>query len=244
MATLYVIATPIGNLEDLSYRAVRILGELENLACEDTRVTRKIFEKHELHRPRTIFSYHEHNEEQGCQRILGLLNSGQDVGLCSDGGCPGVSDPGYRILSACHDGGHHIEVIPGASAVTTALLASGLSTSSFTFKGFPPRKSGARQRFLLEEAELPHTLILFESPHRIEKLLEDVLAALGDRLVAVCVELTKKFERVHRGYCSAVLDELRGKPIKGEITVVIAGNHAKFRRDEEDAADGPSATEF
>ena len=147
MGTLFVIATPIGNLEDTSFRTVRVLGEVDALACEDTRMTRRLLDRYEISPPRTLFSYHEHNEEQAGKRILGLLAEGLSVGLCSDGGCPGISDPGYRIIRDARELEHHVDILPGPTAVTTALLASGLSTSSFTFKGFPPRKSGARQRW-------------------------------------------------------------------------------------------------
>ena len=231
MATLYIIATPIGNLEDITYRAVRILGEVGVLACEDTRVTPRILERYEIPRPRTVFAYHEHNEEQAGKRVMGFLNDGVDVALCSDGGCPGISDPGYRLLKECHEVGHTIEVLPGPSAVNTALLASGLSTSTFTFKGFPPRKTSARQRFLAAEKEQPHTIILFESPYRIEKLLRDALEVLGDRMAAVCVELTKKFEKVHRGHLADLIQVFEDKKVKGEITVVIAGNNPVFIRE-------------
>lgn len=232
MGTLYVIATPIGNLEDLTFRAHRVLGELDALACEDTRQTRRIFERYEIKSPRTIFAYHEHNEETGAKRILGLLNEGCTVGICSDGGYPGISDPGYRAIAAASETDHEIIVLPGASAVPTALLASGLSTSSYTFKGFSPRKSGARQRFLAAEANLPHTLVLFESPFRIGKLLADAHIALGNRRAAVCVEMTKKFERIHRGFLADLAETFADKKVKGEITVVIAGNNPKFSADE------------
>ncbi len=228
MATLYVVATPIGNMEDITHRAVRVLGEVTVLACEDSRMTRKLFARYEIPLPRTIIAYHEHNEVHAGKRLLGLLDDGVDVALCSDGGCPGISDPGYRILDACHEAGHSIGVLPGASAVHTALLASGLSTSSYLFKGFPPRKSGQRQRFLEPEKDLPHTLIFFESPYRVGAFLKDARVVLGNRIAAVCIELTKRFERVHR----APLDELipifaEGK-VKGEVSIVIAGNHPKF----------------
>lgn len=230
MGKLVVIATPIGNLEDFSPRGARMLGEVDALACEDTRVTRRLFERFGVQSPRTIFSCHEHNESQAAPRIAGLLNEGLTVGLCSDGGYPGISDPGYRVISAAADAGHEIEVIPGASAVPVALLMSGLPTSSYTFKGFPPRKSGARRRFLAEDAAAPHTLIVFESPYRVAALLADALAALGDRRAAVCAELTKKFERVSRGYLSELAAAFKDKTIKGEVVVVIAGNHEKFSR--------------
>ncbi len=230
MATLYVIATPIGNLEDCSFRAVRILGEAGALACEDTRRTRRLLDRYEIPRPKTLFSYHEHNEAQAGKRILGLLRENVDVALCSDGGFPGISDPGYRVVSEAIEAGHRIDVIPGPSAVPTALLVSGLPASSFTFKGFPPRKSGQRQRFAALERDAPHTLVFFESPYRVGKFLADALEALGDRQAAVCIELTKKFERIHRGYLADLAREFDEKKVKGEITIVIAGNNPKFFR--------------
>ncbi len=233
MSTLYVVATPIGNLEDMSFRAVRVLGVVDALACEDTRRTRTIFERFEISRPRTIFSYHEHNEERAGVRILELLHSGHSVALCTDSGYPGISDPGYRIISESIAHGFRVEVVPGPGAVTTALLSSGLPTSSYTFKGFPPRKAGPRRRFLESDRAMPHTLVLFESPYRVEGLLRDAREVLGNRMAAVCIELTKKFESVHRGFLSDLLEEFHQTKIKGEVTVVIAGNHPKFLRDDE-----------
>ena len=233
-ATLYVVATPIGNLEDVSLRALRVLGEVDALACEDTRFTRKLFERHEIPRPRSVFSYHEHNEEQAGKRILGILENGGTVALCSDGGLPGISDPGYRIVSACRDRGFRVEVLPGPTAATTALVASGLSTASYTFKGFPPRKPGPRKRFLEMDRDLPHTLVLYESPHRLGKLLADARDVLGNRLAAVCVELTKKFEEVHRGYLDDLAEQFAGVTPKGEVTVVISGSNPKFLKPDDE----------
>lgn len=230
MATLYVIATPIGNLEDLSPRAVRVLGEIDVLACEDTRVTRVLLDRHGIARPATLLAYHEHNEERAGRRILGLLGESRTVGLCSNAGYPGISDPGFRIVAAAAEAGHRIEVLPGAGAIEPALVASALPTSSFTFKGFPPRRSSARRRFLAADGEAPHTLILYESPRRLAALLDDALAVLGDRRAAVCVELTKKFEAIHRGWLSELAAQFADQVIRGEVTVVIAGNHPKFRR--------------
>lgn len=232
--TLYLVATPIGNLEDLSFRAARVLGEVDVLACEDTRYTRRIFERHGIPSPKTIVSYHEHNEPTAGKHILELLTQGCSVAVCSDGGYPGISDPGYRLVAQCVDLGIRIEVIPGPSAVPTALLVSGLSAATYTFKGFPPRKPGPRKRFLEMEKDLPHTLILFESPYRVGKLLADAFDVLGNRMAAVCIELTKKFESVYRGYLAELAETFRETPIKGEVTVVIAGNNPKFR----DTTDG------
>lgn len=232
--TLLVIATPIGNLEDLTFRAKRVLGEVDALACEDTRHTRIIYERYEIPRPRTLFSYHEHNEPQAAERILGLLAAGQTVGLASNAGYPGISDPGYVIVSRAIEAGYRVEVIPGASALPVALLASGLSTASFTFKGFPPRKPGKRHSFLAMERDLPHTLVLYESPHRVGALLTAALEALGDRRAAVCIELTKIYEEVHHGYLSELAAQFADRKIKGEVVVVIAGSNPKFTRHDED----------
>jgi 16S rRNA (cytidine1402-2'-O)-methyltransferase len=228
--TLYVVATPIGNMEDVTLRALHVLSAVDVLACEDTRVTRKILDRHGIERPQRIIAYHEHNEEASAAGIVKLLEEGRTVALCSDGGMPGVSDPGYRVVRAAIEAGLAVDVMPGATAVETALVLSGLPTSSYTFKGFPPRKSGARRNFLQPDAQLPHTLIVFESPFRVAAFLEDALAELGDREAAVCSELTKRFQRVRRGYLSDLVQEFQGKKLKGEFSIVIAGNHPKFVR--------------
>ncbi len=243
MGTLYVIATPIGNLEDVTHRAVRVLGEVDALACEDTRHTPKILARYNIPRPPRMFSYHEHNEERAGERILALLEEGLSVALCTKAGFPGVSDPGYRIVSRALDRGFRVEVLPGAGAVEAALLASGLPTSSYTFKGFPPKKPGRRKQFLEMERDRPHTLVLFESPYRVGKLLADARAALGDRMAAVCIELTKKFERVDRGFLSDLCRRFRDVKVKGEVAVVIAGNHPKFLRGEQHGPATMSAQE-
>ncbi len=240
MATLYVIATPIGNLEDITHRAVRVLGTLDAVACEDTRRTRVLLARYHIPVPRTLLSYREATEGHGGSRILGLLRDGIDVGLVSDAGYPGISDAGYRIIAAVIEAGHRIEVIPGAGAIAPALLSSGLPTSSYTFKGFPPRKPGPLRKFLEMEKDLPHTLVFYESPLRVAKFLSSVQEVLGDRRAAVCIELTKKFERTLRGFVSELSQQLAGKELKGEVTVVIAGANPKFSRpeDEDDAGNG------
>lgn len=230
MATLYLIATPIGNLEDLTHRAARILRETPVIACEDTRKTRVLLGRYAIPRPRKLISYREHNEERAAHGIVKLLDEGADVALCSDAGYPGISDPGYRVASLAREAGHRVEVIPGAGAVETALLASGLPSASFTFKGFPPRKPGPRRRFLEMDAALPHTLVFFESPLRTALLLRDALAVYGDRRAAVCIELTKKFEEIRPGWLSELAAALDGEKIRGEVTLVVAGAHPKFTR--------------
>jgi 16S rRNA (cytidine1402-2'-O)-methyltransferase len=228
IGTLYIVSTPIGNLDDITYRAVKLLGAVDALACEDTRHTRKIFSRYKIPIPNVFFSYHEHNEAVAGQKILNLLNKGKEVALCSDAGTPGISDPGYRIISEAVEGGYHIDIIPGASAVTSALVASGLPTSSFTFKGFPPRKNGPRKKFIEIEKEAPHTLIFFESPYRVGILLADALEILGNRLGAVCMDLTKMYEKVCKGYLEDLVKTFANKETKGEVTVIIAGNNPKF----------------
>lgn len=242
LATLYVVATPIGNLEDITLRAIRVLGEVEVLACEDTRFTRRIFERHEVKSPKTILSYHEHNEAHAGQRILGFLENGVSVALCTDGGYPGISDPGYRVIAECYARGFRVEVIPGPSAVSVALVASGLATSSFTFKGFPPRKPGPLTTFLAMERDLPHTLVFYESPFRVGKFLAAAHTVYGNRLAAVCIEMTKKFEEIRRGYLDELAKEFASKQPKGEVTIVVAGNNPKFARpeDPEDEAETDS----
>lgn len=227
---LYIVATPVGNLEDISARAVRILSEVDGIACEDTRRTRGLLSHLKIPRPSAFMSYRQGIESKVGRQLMGLLEKGRNIAVCSDGGYPGISDPGYRIITAALDAGIEIEVIPGASAVPIALLQSGLPTSSYTFKGYPPRKPGGRKRFFESEVNMPHTLVLFESPYRVSASLEVALSAMGDRRAAVCIELTKKFERVHRGYLSDLVEEFNGVKIKGEVTIVIAGNNPKFRR--------------
>jgi 16S rRNA (cytidine1402-2'-O)-methyltransferase len=238
MAKLFIIATPIGNLEDMTLRGIRILGEVHALACEDTRHTRILFEKHGIHSPRTILSYREQNEDHAGARIIGLLKEGLSVGICSDAGYPGISDAGYRIISRAIAEGFPVEVIPGAGAIEPALLSSGLPSSSFTFKGFPPRRPGVRQRYLAMEKDRPHTLVFYESPFRLHKLLTDALAVLGDRRAAVCIELTKQFEKTHRGSLSELCAQFQGQKVRGEVTVVIAGNNPKFSASEADGEPG------
>ena len=222
MATLYLVATPIGNLEDITLRALRVLASVDALACEDTRRTRGLLTHHGIKTPGTLFSLHEHNEARALGGVLALLDRGVDVALCSDAGSPLVNDPGYPTVREVIDRGHRVEAVPGPSAVMSALTVSGLPVSSFTFKGFPPRKGGPRRRFLEVEAESPHTLVFFESPYRVAALLEDAREVFGERAACLCLELTKKFEEVRRGGLSELLAELPARPVRGEVTVLIA----------------------
>ena len=227
---LHVLATPIGNLGDLSPRAVAAFKSAALIACEDTRRTWQLLAHFEIPRPEML-SCRQGNEERMVERIVAAVRAGQEVVLCSDGGYPGISDPGYRVIRACAKAGVPYEVIPGASAVEVALLMSGLSTSSFTFRGFPPRGPGALRNWFAEDADKEHTLVCYESPFRIGATLAAALDALGDREAAVCMELTKLHERVARGYLSDLAAEFKDAKVKGEVALVIAGCNPKFRRE-------------
>ncbi|OGV67261.1 MAG: 16S rRNA (cytidine(1402)-2'-O)-methyltransferase [Lentisphaerae bacterium RIFOXYA12_FULL_48_11] len=234
---LSIVATPIGNLDDISARALQVLRESDVIACEDTRRTRILLTHFGIPRPGIFVSYRQGNEQSTGDYIMRLLSEGRRVAMCSDGGYPGISDPGYRLVATAAAQGIEYQVIPGASAVDVALLMSGLPTSSYTFKGYPPRRPGVLRRFFEEEKDMPHTLIFFESPFRVGATLAVVLEVFGDRRAAVCIELTKKFERVSRGFLKQLCQEFAGLKIKGEITIVVAGNNKKFLNEETVAPD-------
>ena len=234
---LHVVATPVGNLGDLTPRARDAFTSADVIACEDTRRTWALLSAHHITRPRMI-SYRQGREDSAGQQILKELEAGREVVLCSDGGYPGISDPGYRLVRQAIEAGIPFDVLPGACAVDLALIYSGLPTSSFTFKGFPPRKPGALRRFFEEEKEAAHTLIVYESPFRVGHTLKAALEVLGNRQAAVCIELTKQFERVSRGWLSDLVNEFDRKAIKGEVALVFAGSNPKFARD--DAPDSES----
>jgi 16S rRNA (cytidine1402-2'-O)-methyltransferase len=212
----------------MTQRAIQVLREANVIACEDTRRTRNLLAHFQIQSPARLVSYRQGNEERTGQYLIELIQSGQTVALCSDGGCPSVSDPGYRLVALALENGLNVQAIPGASASLTALMVSGLPTSSFTFKGYPPKKPGALRRFLEADKNAAHTLILYESPYRVAKTLKAALDILGNRRAAVCIELTKKFESVHRGYLSELVSAFESRNIKGEVTLVFAGLHDKF----------------
>lgn len=226
---LHIIATPIGNLADLTPRALEAFKTAKLIACEDTRRTWQLLTHFGIPRPEMI-SYRQGNEERITERIIAAVEAGREVALCSDGGYPGISDPGYRLIRACAQKSVPYEVIPGASAVNVALLMSGLSTSSFTFRGFPPRGPGAIRNWFAEDKDKEHTLICFESPFRVGPTLEAAFEVLGDREAAVCIELTKLHERVFRGYLGDLAKEFSNAKVKGEVAIVIAGANPKFKR--------------
>jgi 16S rRNA (cytidine1402-2'-O)-methyltransferase len=215
-----VVATPIGNLDDLTLRARRVLESADLVACEDTRRTGRLLAHLELKRP--LQSLHEHNERQRLRGLLERLEAGDTVALVSDAGTPLVSDPGYLLVREAIRRGIAVEAVPGPSALLAALVASGLPPQPFTFAGFPPPKAGKRRAFYTRLASCDHTLVFFESPHRVRASLDDALAALGDRPAALCRELTKLHEETLRGTLSEIAAELRQRPaIRGEITLVV-----------------------
>ena len=223
---LYLVATPIGNLGDITLRALETLRSVDYVAAEDTRKTGRLLTHFEIRKP--LIAFHEHNEDRAGARILDLLRAGQSVALVTDAGTPGISDPGFtlvrRVLEAQAAGDDvAVTMIPGAAALTMAVVLSGLPSHSFTFRGFPPRKSGARQRFLAVDADSPHTLVFYESPFRIGAFLEDALAVYGDRPAAVARELTKLYETIARGTLAELAAQFATGKQKGEFVVVIGG---------------------
>lgn len=218
---LYLVATPIGNLADITLRALETLREVDMIAAEDTRKTSILLNKYEISKPQ--ITYHEHNEPKAVQKILSLLAEGKSVAVVSEAGTPGISDPGYSIVREAVAAGFAVTMIPGATAVTMAVVLSGLPAHSFTFRGFAPRKSGKRQNFMAVDADSPHTLVFYESPHRLLAFLQDALAVYGDRETAVCNELTKLYESVQRGTLSQLITHFQSNDPRGEYVVVIAG---------------------
>jgi len=219
---LLVVATPIGNLGDLSPRAREAFAAADLVACEDTRVTGRLLHHLGLRKP--LLSLHEHNERQRLPRLVEALEAGQTVALASDAGTPLLSDPGFLLVREAAARGIPIEPIPGPSAVLAALAASGLPPHPFTFAGFPPPKSGKRRTFYRGFAALSHTVVFFESPHRLLASLDDAIAELGDRPAAIARELTKLHEEILRGPLSQLLAELRSRPaLKGEFVLVVGG---------------------
>jgi 16S rRNA (cytidine1402-2'-O)-methyltransferase len=222
--TLYIVATPIGNLEDISARALRVLREVSLIAAEDTRQTAKLLSHYGITTPTT--SYFEHNKLAKLDQLLERLETG-DVALVSDGGFPGISDPGYELIREAIARGAAVTPIPGPSALLAALVVSGLPTDSFVYLGFLPRKAGDRARVLAANAADSRTLLCLEAPHRLLDSLSDIQRELGDRRLAVCRELTKLHEEVFRGTAAEAIAHFNSKEVRGEITLVIEG-----RRDE------------
>jgi 16S rRNA (cytidine1402-2'-O)-methyltransferase len=218
MPVLYVIATPIGNLEDISLRALRLLQEVKLIAAEDTRTTRHLLNAHNIKTPLT--SYHEHSKRGKLDYLLNYLDK-EDIALVSEAGMPGLSDPGYKLIVAAIERGISVVPIPGASAVITALVVSGLPTDQFIYLGFLPRRKGQRQRLLSSIVDEPRTIVAFETPHRLREALSDIEEILGNRRLSVCRELTKVHEEIFRGRVSQAREYFI-EP-RGEFSLVIEG---------------------
>ncbi|MEP0821485.1 MAG: 16S rRNA (cytidine(1402)-2'-O)-methyltransferase [Ignavibacterium sp.] len=218
--TLYIVSTPIGNLEDITYRALKVLAGVDLIAAEDTRKTKILLDHYGISKP--MVSYFSYNERQRTPQLIRQLEEGKSIALVSDAGTPGISDPAHTVVVAALEHGIPIIPIPGPSAFVSALIVSGLPTSAFVFEGFLPVKKG-RATKLAQLREETRTVILYESPHRIVKTLGQVLELFGDRQVVVAREMTKKFEEIVRGPVSAVLKEISSKPQRGEYVVLIGG---------------------
>ncbi|NWF53837.1 MAG: 16S rRNA (cytidine(1402)-2'-O)-methyltransferase [Syntrophaceae bacterium] len=219
--TLYIVSTPIGNLADITLRALRVLREVDLIAAEDTRRTRQLLSRFGIHKP--LISYHEYNRRMRERTLLLELRGGKSIALVTDAGTPGVSDPGEELVRRAVQEKIPLVPVPGPTALVAALSISGLPTESFLFYGFLPSKAGARKKWLASLKDRPETLVFYESPRRLASLLESAAEVLGDRRVAVAREMTKVYEEVYRGTLSEVLDRLRGEEIKGEVTVILEG---------------------
>jgi 16S rRNA (cytidine1402-2'-O)-methyltransferase len=233
--TLFVVATPIGNLEDITYRAVRVLREVDLIACEDTRHTAKLLQHYGIDKP--TVSYHEHNEAARAEELTGKLGQGLSVAQVSDAGMPGISDPGYRVIKLAIERGIQVVPVPGPSALIAALAASGMATDSFQFLGFLPARSGQRRTLLETLRHAAHTTIAYEAPHRIAETLQDVVELLGtERPVVLARELTKVHEEFLRGTAAELLRQLKDREPKGEITLLIGKGEHRVAEPEKDIA--------
>jgi 16S rRNA (cytidine1402-2'-O)-methyltransferase len=220
--TLFVVGTPIGNLEDVTLRALRVLREADIIAAEDTRHTGHLLGRYEIRK--LLVSYHEHNEARRTPELMNRLQEGQSVALVSDAGMPTISDPGWRLIRAAIQDGIRVESVPGPSAVTAAVSLAGLTDGPFYFHGFLPHKTAQRRKILTGLDRLKCALVFFESPYRVVKSLRDMRETLGNRRVVVARELTKKFEEFIRGTLDEVMKRLENKTVRGEITIVLEGH--------------------
>lgn len=227
MSTLYIVATPIGNLEDTTFRAVRVLNQVGLIAAEDTRITRRLLSRYDIGTPMT--SYHEHNRGAKMSRVLATLEDA-DVALVSDAGTPGINDPGQELVAAVASAGHRVVGLPGPSALTTAVSVSGIPSDGFIYLGFLPRRAGERRRLLDTVAADPRALVIFEAPHRMRAALGDLLSVLGDREICVCRELTKIHEETFRGTISGAVQHFENP--RGEFTLVIGGAPVADEKDQ------------
>lgn len=218
--TIYLVPTPIGNIEDITVRALRVLGEVELVACEDTRRTGKLLERLQIKKP--LLSYHEHNESRRARQLVERALAGTSIAVVTDAGTPGIADPGYRVVQAAIDSGVPIVTLPGPNAAIAALSVAGLPTHEFTFKGFLPRSRERRRKSINLLRSAVRTTVFYETPHRIAQALEDIRELLGDRPVVAVRELTKSFEEVLRGTAASLLEELQSRDgIRGEFVLLI-----------------------
>ncbi len=229
---LYLCATPIGNLEDITLRVLRVLKEVDLIAAEDTRNSIRLLNHFGIHTPMT--SYHEHNKIEKAHRLVEKMQNGQDIALITDAGTPGISDPGEDLVRICYEAGIEVTALPGAAACVTALTMSGLKTRRFAFEAFLPRDKKEREETLKEMERETRTLVLYEAPHHLLKTLQELHGALGDRRLSVCRELTKKFEEIQRTTLGDAVLYYSGHPAKGEFVLVIEGKSRKAIREEEE----------
>jgi 16S rRNA (cytidine1402-2'-O)-methyltransferase len=228
---LYIVPTPIGNLEDITLRALRILKEVDLIAAEDTRHTQHLLTHFGIDKPLT--SYHDHNEREKAQALVERIKDGANLALVSDAGTPGIADPGFRLVSAAIRAGIKIVPLPGASALATALSASGLPTDRFLFEGFLPAKKQVRKNKLQALRDCTATLVFYEAPHRLNDTLSDMQQILGERMIVIAREVSKVYEEFLRGTVSEVIHQLAGQDVKGEVTVVVHGSTSEARVTEE-----------
>ncbi|HIW83445.1 MAG TPA: 16S rRNA (cytidine(1402)-2'-O)-methyltransferase [Candidatus Dorea gallistercoris] len=232
--TLYLCATPIGNLEDMTFRALRILKEVDLIAAEDTRNSIKLLNHFEIRTPMT--SYHEYNKIEKGKKLVERLQNGDDIALITDAGTPGISDPGEELAAMCHEAGIPVTAVPGPAACVTALTISGLPARRFAFEAFLPTDKKERQDILNELKEETRTIVLYEAPHRLVKTLEVLLETLGDRRMSLCRELTKKHEEVFQTTLKAAFEQYREQPPKGECVLVLQGRDRKeIQREREES---------
>ncbi len=222
---LYLVPTPIGNMGDITQRALEVLQQVDLVACEDTRHSGSLLKR--LGLSKRLISYHDFNEARRAEQLLTKIKQGMSVAVITDAGSPGISDPAYRVVQAAIAGNVDIVPLPGATAIIPALSASGLPTDRFFFEGFLPHKSAAREKRLEQLKEFEHTLVFYESPHRVEKTLRDMLEVLGNRQVCLAREISKLYEQFIRGSISDILAEIASKSPKGEIVLIIKGERAK-----------------
>jgi len=224
---LYICGTPIGNLEDVSFRLISTLKEADLILAEDTRTIRKLLSRYDI-KKKDILSYHQHSDTGKISYIISLLNKGKTAVLVSESGMPAIQDPGYRIIGECIEKNISLAMIPGPSASLSALVLSGLPTDNFLFVGFLPKKGEKRKEKIVELSDLPYTLIIYESPNRIERLIGELIPRLGNRRAALVREITKIYEEAIRGDLGQILEEIRSRKIKGEIVLVVEGSKGEL----------------